>query len=194
MSGEISINPGKTFAADEVVTLSKLNQLGRPTARVETGAIGTRELADGGVTADKLADGVANQLAASLTLGNNAITTNMLANEAVTLDKMADWDGITSISSSTLDIADGLVFNYNSADPIFISTINNKAHAVGKIVTIHCAGAGYLVLDGTLFPDGVLREVDTNDIILITPLYPTGPYWAVVRKWDNSMNDFIETD
>lgn len=87
MSGEIEIQPGRQLrSADELLDLDKLNEFGRPLARVAQGAITARELADGSISADKLAV----NLAAQLGVAENSITTNAIVSGAVTEDKLAD--------------------------------------------------------------------------------------------------------
>jgi hypothetical protein len=44
MSGEITITPGKTWADGEAVTYAKLDQAARPTAQLNAGAVGAREI------------------------------------------------------------------------------------------------------------------------------------------------------
>jgi len=85
MSGEISITPGYVFDEinGETMTLAKLNQLiGSMVAQIDAGAVGTRELADGSITADKLDADISAQLG----IPDGSITTLKLADGALSAD------------------------------------------------------------------------------------------------------------
>jgi len=83
MSGEIEVvAPGYTFNEDseEIVTLGKLNKIVRDMVlKIMAGAITSRELADGAISSDKLADEIAAQMA----IPNGSITTAKLATGAL---------------------------------------------------------------------------------------------------------------
>ena len=53
-SGGIDVTPGRVLTSTELIDNAKLNDLGRPVLRVQAGAITSRELADGSISADKL--------------------------------------------------------------------------------------------------------------------------------------------
>lgn len=65
MSGEITVNPGRTWTDDEAITAAKLNQTAAPTAQVDAASIGSREL----ITADVQA------LAAAAARAQNMVAT-----------------------------------------------------------------------------------------------------------------------
>lgn len=89
MSGEIDVTRGFQFDASdegEEITLEKLNKLVLELAfRIAQGAITERELADGSITASKLAADIAAQLG----IPDGSITTVKLAALAVTAAKIA---------------------------------------------------------------------------------------------------------
>lgn len=90
MSGETTVEPGYLYneITGEVNNLNKLNRLGNPTVRVNSGAIGTDELADGSVTSDKLDEDIIAQINADATIGDGSITTSKLASGSVTYVKL----------------------------------------------------------------------------------------------------------
>lgn len=88
-SGNIKITPGFLFneTEGELLTYEKLNRiLGDAVLRVAASAITAREIADGTITADKLAENIAAQFG----VGDGAVTTAKLANNAVTSEKILD--------------------------------------------------------------------------------------------------------
>jgi hypothetical protein len=115
MSGEIRIKAGQRFSEDDSVTVAKVNAMfAGMVATVRPGAIGTRELADGSVTAAKLSDAVASELA----IADGSITTAKLADGCLSADdagraKMADGfvDStlLGALAVETAKIADGAV-------------------------------------------------------------------------------------
>lgn len=83
-SGQIEITPGRVLGDLELVDNAKLNDLGRPVLRVAAGAITTRELADGQITADKLSADISAQLG----VADGSVTTAKIVDSAVTEVKL----------------------------------------------------------------------------------------------------------
>lgn len=85
MTGTIDITPGRVLGDTELVDNAKLNDLGRPVLRIKAGAIGTREMADGVITADKLD----TDLSAQLGVADNSVTTAKVVDGAITEPKLS---------------------------------------------------------------------------------------------------------
>jgi hypothetical protein len=140
MSGEIDITTGYTFANNETITLVKLNQLVTAMVlRIAAGAVGTREIADGVITADKL-DAV---ISAQLGLPDGVITLAKLAagvleNSAAGRLKMAD--GFLSAD------AGGLA---KMADGYFAATAAARAKFAAAFVTAAMMASGAAVPPST---------------------------------------------
>jgi hypothetical protein len=83
-SGGIDVTPGRVLGNIENITPDKLNDLGLPVLRVQAGAIATRELADGSISADKLDV----DLEAQLGVPDGSVTTAKIVNNAVTAAKL----------------------------------------------------------------------------------------------------------
>jgi len=87
MSGGTSITPGHTWTSVETVTAARLNKMVRDAiVQVSAGAITARELADGSISADKLAV----ELEAQLGVADGSVTTAKIVDLAVTTAKLAD--------------------------------------------------------------------------------------------------------
>jgi hypothetical protein len=106
MSGEVDVTAGYEFDEDagEVLDLAKLNRLVRDLiARVQAGAIGAREIADGSITADKLDSQFEQQIA----LPDGSVTAAKLASAAVIAAKIDD-DAVTAAKINADVAGDGL--------------------------------------------------------------------------------------
>lgn len=88
MSGEIDLTKGFLFTeSGDTVSLTKLNNLVNSlSAEIQAGAVTERELADGSITADK----VAADLQAQLALQDGAVSTAKLEDGAVTNVKLSE--------------------------------------------------------------------------------------------------------
>lgn len=106
MSGEIDLTVGFLLDEDtgEAVTLSKLNQLIEDiVVRIQAGAVGEREIADGSISREKLAEDIDDQI----TIPAGAVTTSKLAPSAVTPSKLSGacaGDGLTPATGGELDV------------------------------------------------------------------------------------------
>jgi len=89
MSGETTVIEGKTFneTDSECIDLPKLNAAAKPSVRVNASSIDTRELVDGAVTVDKLADDVLAQINADAVVSDGSITCGKLAADAICFAK-----------------------------------------------------------------------------------------------------------
>ncbi|MEE8598265.1 MAG: hypothetical protein V3S69_01885 [Dehalococcoidales bacterium] len=153
MSGETTVEPGYLYneITGEVNNLNKLNRLGNPTVRVNSGAIGTDELADGSVTSDKLDEDIIAQINADATIGDGSITTSKLASGSVTyvklnadvLAKMVERDTPTSTIGNFLRYVNtaGVTEEVHPAD-IF----GPKAIASGKLEETGSGTSGTLTV------------------------------------------------
>lgn len=135
-------------STDEILDLDKLNELGRPSIRVNEGAIGTRELAPKSITADKLDLNINQQLS----VGDNSVTTNKLVPAAVTEAKMADQ----VIGASKLK------------NSLFTELEAATEFAEADLLMIHRTAAGGPPVSGTLAavmcrPFALLQDVRTNN-------------------------------
>lgn len=135
MSGENTTEPGKTFneVKKECVDLAKLNALGKPSVRTNADSIDTRELIDGAVTADKLADDVLAQINADAVIGDGAITTIKIANGAVTKAKLNQDVLDCFVRRDTVLTTIGAFLKYKTTDGI---TEEVAATSLGKILHV----------------------------------------------------------
>ncbi|MDB4312106.1 hypothetical protein N9937_01620 [bacterium] len=114
MSGEIDVIAGYIWDVvnSETITLAKLNQmLQSATLRIAAEAVGTRELADGTITADKLDA----EISAQLGIPDGSITTaklvaNVLADSATGRTKMADGF-LSADAAGRLKMASDFILN-----------------------------------------------------------------------------------
>ena len=138
MSGEIDLRTGFLFSengATETVTLEKLNRLVTELVlRVMAGAITERELADGSITADKLAADISAQL------------------------------GVSDGSVSTAKIVDDAVTNAKLAEMPALSVKGNPANVGGNPQDIAASGSGFLYCDGSTISFRALPISDPVDL------------------------------
>jgi hypothetical protein len=136
MSGEIRIKAGQRFTEEDSVTAAKVNAVfAGMVATVRPGSIGTREIADGAVTAAKLSDAVATELA----IADGSITTEKLADGCLAADvagrgKMADGfvddTLLGALAVTTAKIADGTVSATKLASGISVAPLRSDVEDV----------------------------------------------------------------
>jgi hypothetical protein len=131
MSGEIEIRAGNRFSESDPVTVDGVNELfSGMTAKVRPGSVGTRELADGAVTAEKLSDAVSE----AIPIPDGSITTAKLADGCLSADdagraKMEDGfvtaTELGALAVTTGKLADGAVTAAKLAGGINVQPIRN---------------------------------------------------------------------
>jgi hypothetical protein len=131
MSGEIEIRSGNRFSEIDPVTVAGVDSLfSGMTAKVRPGSVGTRELADGAVTAAKLSDAVSEAIA----IPDGSITTAKLADGCLSADeagraKMADGfvtaAELGALAVTTAKLADGAVTAGKLAGGISVAPLRN---------------------------------------------------------------------
>lgn len=183
MSGEIDITPGRVLGDVELVDNAKLNQLGQPVLRIKEGAITTRELADGQITADKLDVnlsaqlGVADNAVTTAKLVDGAVTTAKLAEDAVTAEKLAA-DAIhgQALVTSLADADEAIFYRAVDGALVRISRANliNALMPVGSVLqTVVRSDANYTTtttqLPSTTFPSIFGGSKITALDLVITP-------------------------
>ncbi len=180
-SGEINLTPGRVLDDNELLTTAKVNQIvGELLLRIKAGAITSRELADGSISADKLAV----DLSAQLSLADGSVTTNKLASAAVTSAKLAD-DAVTAAKAAA-DMINGqtavtvakagsmlLVWDVDAAELRSI-TVGNL-HPSGSVVqAVYAESNAYVKLSGQIDFDDTIPQITEGDQLLtvsITPKY-----------------------
>jgi len=138
----VSLTPGYTFQAGELVTIDKLNQLGNPTILLTAGSLGTLFLLDGSVTTAKLASSppalaigsegwskMADHYVttAKLSVSPPAVTNNELADNAVAPRNLQPGavgpDAITDNTLPGAKLKDGTV-TFPKLDPVILTDSN----------------------------------------------------------------------
>lgn len=141
-SGGIEIISGRTLGEEEVLDNGKLNELGKPLARVMEGAITTRELAAGSITSDKLADKLNEQLGVpdgSVTeakIVDGAVTTAKIAAGAVTNVKLdpSVIHGLTLLTDPLLD--DDEIMVWDASDQLLKRVRRSILSPTGSIIQL----------------------------------------------------------
>jgi len=129
MSGEIDITAGYEFDEQngEAITLTKLNQMVQEMiARIAAGGVGSRELADGSITSDKLDTDIQAQLG----VADGSITTaklvdNCLEDSATGRGKMEDGF-LSADAAGRAKMEDGYVTAAKCSPGDFIADRANK--------------------------------------------------------------------
>lgn len=146
----LNVVPGKVFASGELVTITKLNQLGAPTIQVLDDDI-TFIVADGSVTTDKLADGVLTaDVAGRAKMENGYVTDEKL-------DTALDLSGKTLSGNPTINVTGGMTVTGTvdlSAATVVLppelvgEQVASVASTTAAIGTLTSAGVGTGVLSG----------------------------------------------
>lgn len=123
-SGSITITPGQVFGStSEAVTLAKLNALGNPTARIDAGAITSRELGSSIVPLDPVSKGYIYDDFLAKSTANYEFTVNTGASGAVTPITATPYCfGGAELATSTSNSAFAILGSAGGANSIALTT------------------------------------------------------------------------
>jgi hypothetical protein len=179
MSGEIRIKAGQRFTEEDSVTAAKVNAVfAGMVATVRPGSIGAREIADGSVTAAKLSDAVATELA----IADGSITTAKLADGCLAADvagrgKMADGfvddTLLGALAVTTAKIADGTVSATKLASGISVAPLRSDVEDVD-------GGQGSRITAWTEVMSVVITPTATSSKVLVVAAGNVGAETQVV--------------
>jgi hypothetical protein len=147
MSGEIDLSSGYVFdeADGEVVTLDKLNRMVQDAvARIKAGAVTSRELADGSISSDKLAEDLSSQFG----VADGSITSNKIVNGAVTLSKLEDFSAWSIIARAGAT-AGAPSFLQATADGQFLTRQSGTLQFTALTAAMLVAGQGVIGVQGS---------------------------------------------
>jgi hypothetical protein len=157
MGGTVTLTQGFTLPAGEALTTSKINRLAAElTARVDEGAVGTTELADGSIPIEKLDASLQTQVGVEDgSIGTAKLAAGCLSADATGRAKMAD--GFVTAD----ELADGAVVE---------GKIGAAAVTAGKLATgIATSNAvGVAITNAFTLASGAWRDI-TGLTVTITP-------------------------
>jgi hypothetical protein len=120
MSGETTVTPGKTHdvSQGEKTDLAKINLVSKPSVRVNEQSIGAREMIDGSITADKLSQGVLDQINADAVISDGSVTCAKMAAGGVCYTKRDQAFDDNMIRRDTPTTTVGSLIRYSTTDGI----------------------------------------------------------------------------
>lgn len=202
-SGEIDVIPGRVLGNKEDVDHSKLNDLALPTLRIKEGAITTRELADGQITADKLDPnltaqlGVADGAVSTAKIVNGAVTTVKLADDAVTAAKLAA-DAVHGQAEKTVLVAEDEVLIWDSVamalKRVKKSSLEAAFQPTGSVLQTKLEILNTLASTGLTIPvDDTIPQISEGAQVMtaaITPSFSTSKILVRMQFWGTASANY----